>query len=204
MNRSLLNVSLFYPCALVAATLLGSCQLAKSSVPAPRRIQVLIIDEAGIPGPELRAMKLYDRSIFERAHIAIEWIDEVASLAVRGWGDQLVMIVRIGSGHKSDVRFVGTAYVDEDGGQNATLNFDLVKQLAFIGPARCGQILAAAAAHEIGHLLLGPGSHSPHGVMRPRLGRRELLTAFRMPCGHQGSSEISIQCLRTIWTGWRC
>jgi len=47
----------------------------------------------------------------------------------------------------------------------------------------CGEIpevvLGAAIAHELGHLLLPPPSHSETGVMSPRLGCRELRLAAR-------------------------
>lgn len=40
-------------------------------------------------------------------------------------------------------------------------------------------ILGCVIAHELGHLLLGPNSHSSQGIMQPRWGReqvRQLLT----------------------------
>ncbi len=37
------------------------------------------------------------------------------------------------------------------------------------------QILAAATVHEVGHLILGPKSHSPLGVMCPGFGDEQLL-----------------------------
>jgi hypothetical protein len=47
----------------------------------------------------------------------------------------------------------------------------------------CGEapsvVLGAAMAHELGHLLLPPPSHSGTGVMSPRLGCRELGLAAR-------------------------
>ncbi len=38
-------------------------------------------------------------------------------------------------------------------------------------------ILGHAAAHEIGHLLLGSNSHSPQGLMRARWSRQDLQNA---------------------------
>jgi hypothetical protein len=47
----------------------------------------------------------------------------------------------------------------------------------------CGEsvavVLGAAMAHELGHLLLPPPSHSPTGIMSPRLTCRELTLAAR-------------------------
>jgi len=49
-----------------------------------------------------------------------------------------------------------------------------VEKLAESGEAGTAQILGHAAAHEIGHLLLGPNRHSSKGVMRAAWGPKDL------------------------------
>jgi hypothetical protein len=48
----------------------------------------------------------------------------------------------------------------------ATLSLTWVEKLASLGIAEEYQVLGGAMAHEIGHLFLGPNSHSPVGIMR--------------------------------------
>ena len=48
----------------------------------------------------------------------------------------------------------------------ATISLEWVEKLASLGTAEEYQVLGAAMAHEIGHLFLGPNSHSPVGIMR--------------------------------------
>ena len=48
----------------------------------------------------------------------------------------------------------------------ATLFYNRIQQLAKQGISSAAQILAHAAAHEIGHLLLATMQHFPTGIMR--------------------------------------
>jgi hypothetical protein len=48
----------------------------------------------------------------------------------------------------------------------ATISLKWVEKLACLGVAEEYQVLGAAMAHEIGHLFLGPNSHSSVGIMR--------------------------------------
>jgi hypothetical protein len=52
------------------------------------------------------------------------------------------------------------------GPDTATLSLAWVEKLASLGIAEEYQVLGGAIAHEIGHLFLGPNSHSPVGIMR--------------------------------------
>ena len=57
----------------------------------------------------------------------------------------------------------------------ATLSLQWVNKLASLGTAEEYQVLGAAIAHEIGHLFLGPNSHSPVGIMRAGWKEEDLL-----------------------------
>jgi hypothetical protein len=52
-------------------------------------------------------------------------------------------------------------------GRVAYVLFDRVRRLAGLSPKRVMEALALVMAHELGHLLLPSGSHSPSGLMRP-------------------------------------
>ena len=60
---------------------------------------------------------------------------------------------------------------------SASVFYSRVEELAKGGTASVPVILGHAAAHEIGHLLLGSNSHSPLGLMRARWSRQDLQNA---------------------------
>ncbi len=61
----------------------------------------------------------------------------------------------------------------------AWVDYAGVERLAESHLASCDQILGHAIAHEIGHLLLGPHSHSHNGIMRANWDRKYLEEASR-------------------------
>jgi hypothetical protein len=66
-------------------------------------------------------------------------------------------------------------------GSDAYVFFYLVEELCRNTkvPHETSLVLGHVFAHEIGHLLLGPGAHSPSGLMRPRWQERDLVSAAR-------------------------
>jgi len=60
---------------------------------------------------------------------------------------------------------------------SASVFCDRVEKLSKGGHASLAVILGHAAAHEIGHLLLGSNSHSPFGLMRGSWSRQDLQRA---------------------------
>jgi len=55
------------------------------------------------------------------------------------------------------------------------ISLEWVDKLASLGIAEEYQVLGVAMAHEIGHLFLGPNSHSPVGIMRAGWKDKDLL-----------------------------
>ena len=64
--------------------------------------------------------------------------------------------------------------VTKEGGMFATVYLNRVDELFKLRIACRAQILGHAAAHEIGHLLLGEGSHAPSGIMKAWWERKDL------------------------------
>jgi hypothetical protein len=62
---------------------------------------------------------------------------------------------------------------------DAWVFYERVERLAKSQVASCDQILGHVMAHEIGHLLLGPDSHSHGGIMRSNWDREYLEEASR-------------------------
>jgi hypothetical protein len=65
------------------------------------------------------------------------------------------------------------------GGNYASVYTEPVAALVKEIDSDYAQVLGDAMAHEIGHLLLGPGSHSPHGIMKALWGRKDVADASR-------------------------
>ena len=98
----------------------------------------------------------------------------------RGDGDLLVRILptfvetAAATGHALQIRLgadrliLGFAVVDpvSSSGVLATIFMDRVEMLAQRTGVPIRIVLGRAIAHEVGHLLLGSGSHSPSGLMR--------------------------------------
>ena len=64
-------------------------------------------------------------------------------------------------------------------GRVANVFYHRVEELAKSNTCSKGEILGHAAAHELGHLLLGNLDHSSTGLMQVKLGHKELQSAAR-------------------------
>ena len=64
-------------------------------------------------------------------------------------------------------RQLGYAAMTSEGGAYVTVFLDPARRRARVSSLTDGTLLGHAVAHEIGHLLLGPNSHSSSGIMRP-------------------------------------
>jgi len=62
---------------------------------------------------------------------------------------------------------LGYAAMTPDGGACITVFANPAVRRARSGALSDGVLLGHAVAHEIGHLLLGPNSHTSGGIMRP-------------------------------------
>ena len=62
---------------------------------------------------------------------------------------------------------LGYAAMTPEGGAYITVFVNPSEQKARVGNLSNGIYLGHAVAHEVGHLLLGPNSHSTAGIMRP-------------------------------------
>jgi len=61
---------------------------------------------------------------------------------------------------------LGQSFVDHEGGTYASVFLDRIQDVAAEANVPLVIVLAYAAAHEIGHLLLGDQAHTPRGLMK--------------------------------------
>ena len=120
--------------------------------------------------------------IFRKAGVEVVWvncaIEEEQSTACSevqpGW-NLVLRIMRRTKGARGAFRSNTTGYAvrSESGGKFATVFYDQVIRASEERSLPEACVLGHAAAHELGHLLLPTGDHTPRGLMRARLGRQE-------------------------------
>ncbi len=74
---------------------------------------------------------------------------------------------------------LGHSIVDERGGVYAVLFLDTIRREASAADVPLTIVLAYAAAHEIGHLLLGASAHSRQGLMKANWERSDLIAMYQ-------------------------
>jgi len=112
--------------------------------------------------------------IFREAGVKVEWVE----CPCEGRPEAMTLVLRIIpklfgstlSKFRSD--HLGFAAVNEEGGELATVFYDRVESLGKGGDV--SRLLGLAAAHELGHLLLGSKAHTDEGIMRPYWTRKLL------------------------------
>ena len=154
------------------ATLWFCAILSVASLSAGARMTVSVCTE-GRPAelPRLRAQAVAS-SVYRMVNVEIAWakcedapVGEEAArqhwYTIRLCGDPLM-----GSPGLLSLDTLGEAFLSEDGpGYLAEVYYNSAGELASRARVDSGTLLGYVMAHEIGHLLLGPG-HAPEGVMR--------------------------------------
>jgi len=161
----------------------------------PQAITVAIHDQAGVPSETLQEAGRVATGIFEQAGIRLEWLDCKASSA-RGPLDQrcrqavypkLLHLTVLNKSRGLNADTIGVSFLSSAGeGAYADIFFEPTTEIPGAERNDLGLLLGHAAAHELGHLLLGTNSHSVQGLMRARWDHSELL---QVRCGKLLFSE---------------
>jgi hypothetical protein len=128
---------------------------------------------------DTRTARMTAGAILRRAGIEVGWIecgprvtDDATGDCTRPllWNEVVVRVVRSDAAADSRSRLttLGFAFVDvnEGVGSLATVYADRVGVMAKSAGVNPAELLGAAIAHEIGHLLLGTNEHASRGLMR--------------------------------------
>jgi hypothetical protein len=133
-------------------------------------ITVRVYDLYGLPPAERLVAIETAGSILAQAGIEARFIEcqrplPDVCLAVLKPGE---MVLRIHPDAHARHEVLGAAIISPTGGPNvmATIYGAAVYERSVTKSVRLGTLAGRVAAHEIGHLLLGKNSHSPHGLMR--------------------------------------
>jgi hypothetical protein len=84
---------------------------------------------------------------------------------------------------------LGESFADHDGGTYASLFLSRVQDEAAEANVPWVTVLAYAAAHEIGHLLLGDQAHTPRGLMKAHWDSHDY-QAMNQNCFHFSDEQI--------------
>jgi hypothetical protein len=156
-------------------------------------LTVVVCDSAGVPRQTLTAALRDASSIFLKIGLKTEWLEcsmlHVADQMDREWDimwhrprDPAHIILEMlpplrSRGFAHETAGIALQPVDGSPGVCAGVFYDHAHDLARLGDASEAQILAYLVAHEIGHLLLGPGAHAASGIMQPEWTRGDLRAA---------------------------
>ena len=153
-----------------------------------QQITVRVADSVGLSTGTRDELRASITGILGQAGITVDFIDCLiggAKTGAAGCGDPLGpsdFVLRIFPPRLAmNSRQLGYAALTAKGGAYATVFLDPTRRAERVAGLTDGTLLGHAAAHEIGHLLLGPNSHSRTGIMRPFFGPSD---EIRMAQGH--------------------
>ncbi len=139
-------------------------------------ITVRVFNYANVGKRTLAGAKKHAREVLSRAEVNIRWLDCPTSLAevktntaCRGRPAPTELVIRMVPRSQNPRCQLGFAALPKGEGKLAThasVFYEAAEDLAAGYSASNAQMLGYILAHEIGHLLLGEGSHSGKGIMR--------------------------------------
>ena len=166
-------------------------------------VQISVYNDAGVNRRTLRLAEENAATVFRNAGIDTDWkncpaeeifpqghdaqlgasetreLEFAAPSPVKPCGQAAYpshLVLRIVSRPRGLVPEVfGVAYLSQDGqGAYCDVFVEPMQDLQKLYPVSLDSILGHVAAHEIAHLLLGPNSHSPTGLMRAHWNSRTI------------------------------
>jgi len=170
------------------------------------QLRVKIYDYSRVSPELLAEAKRVAGSIFRKIGVEILWLgysfngnsgeginaeSTYPQLQLRILNQQMAERLPVNK-HMTGLTFQGTG---GEVGRVANIFYHRVEELARSKTCSKGEILGYAAAHELGHLLLGNLDHSSTGLMKARLGHKELQSAAR---GDLGFTESQGERIRKV------
>ena len=151
---------------------------------AADRVQIVVsvFNRAGAPVQAVLGAETIAAKIYERGGVIIVWRNCSTEVqpdlercgAANKPGEIVLNIEHQALTRTADI--YGVAFLGQDGrGKFCDVFYDRILTLHHSGRVSEETILGIVAAHELGHLLLGPDSHSATGIMRPQIQCQDLL-----------------------------
>ena len=183
--------------AVVTISYLGSAGLAdaasRGEADLRPTITVRVFNYAGVAERIVTAAKEQAGRVLRDADVHTLWIDCPTSLAeiqintnCRGRAASTELVIRIVPRSQNPRYPLGFAALPTEKGKiasQASVFVEAAEGLAAGYPTSKAQMLGYILAHEIGHLLLGEGSHSGKGIMRTPWRKQEMDAAAKGTLG---------------------
>ena len=160
---------------------------------AAPEIRIRIFNYAGVSERIVVAAKEQADTVLRKVDVETVWVDCPTSLAglqtntdCRGRAAPTELVIRIVARSQNPRYPLGFAALPTEKGKvasQASVFFEAAEELAAGYPVSKAQMLGYILAHEIGHLLLGEGSHSGKGVMRTPWRKQEMDDAAKGTLG---------------------
>jgi hypothetical protein len=161
-------------------TLLMTALCSVELLAAGQQMNVAVCNLDGVREPIVAKAKAETELVYRSAGVTIVWRDcdtfpTPAELERDPW-----FIVRLRTGKPpltagpASLDVMGKAFVeDHGGGTMADAYFQAIQAKSDQHNGDSGLLLGFVMAHELGHLLLGPG-HTPEGVMQAAWGQKQM------------------------------
>lgn len=138
----------------------------------PPAVLVVIHDSAQVPLEELARARTLAATVFARAGVNVDWDVPEGVGACRSDTEprfciQVLLRPRNPQSAPGPRRIMGLALAADQGRAVLSLYFDAVTAVARHYGFPRAEVLGLALAHEMGHVLLPPPSHSATGIMQP-------------------------------------
>lgn len=175
MSRSLVQAaSLILSCAIdLAGISLEAAQESSQDYPI---ITIHVYNYAHIPDLRLARTQKRVEGFFLGAGIRLKWADTPLPSASGPrpagpvWNpDPFDFVLKIVPSFPRSAGQLQEPVFGFAAGRQVTIFNKRTEDIAFNAEVTHPEILAIAIAHELGHALLGPKSHSDAGIMRPRM-----------------------------------
>ena len=133
-------------------------------------MRVVLHDSASVAEPTLEQAREFAAGVFHAAGIEIDGASEASSCAAGSSARAFCVQVLLRPHHPQfepgKVRTMGVALAADANRAVVSVYLDAVAYVARRYGQPIGKVLGIALAHEIGHVLLPPPSHSTSGIMR--------------------------------------
>jgi hypothetical protein len=159
----------------------------------PPAVELRIHDYASLKPSTLRAVAIRVHQILSESGLSLQTRVCTADACESPSASARVLVLRIVRGtppNMNDVRLspMGESFADARGGTYASVFLKQVQQEAAEADVPWPTVLAYAAAHEVGHLLLGR-AHSQRGLMKAYWDERDF-RAMNQNCFHFGKEQV--------------
>jgi len=143
-------------------------------------VTLLVFVETGVDQKAISMAEKATKSIFDHSGIELVWqlceagrtVTDDPCSQQKGFTQFRMSIVGARPGNTTE-DMLGYTHLFDDGGGVSGVYLPAAAELAARYQARLGDVLGAAIAHEIGHLLLGANAHSNDGVMFAHWGAKQ-------------------------------